>query len=569
MRNLRYPICLLFFFASCRLFAQSLPVGTPLLEDYLRRQQLLNEVDSSLSFSVRPLFQSDIKGLNDVYQDSILKDNTFLKFNGSASFDSGRGVIKLLPLNWQQQYNSNYPYGWNDGSMIPAAGYQTVVSGGFFAKYGPLSVQLRPEFVWAQNQYFEGFPNEHYDEIWAAYYSTTLNVIDNPERFGTSSYSKANWGQSSVRLTFDPVSLGISNENLWWGPGVRNSLLMSNNAAGFKHITLNTSKPIRSYIGSFEGQIVAGKLENSGMFPPEINRVFNGSVLYQPKRDEWRYFTGYVFTYQPKWVPGLTLGMTRAFQMYHSDVHGFGDYFPLFQAFQKIDTDEYNKERDQLTSLFFRWLWTDAKAEIYAEYGRNDHAEDFRDFILEPDHTRAYLLGFRKAIPLNKHKDEYILTSVELTQMDQSANRTIRDGGAWYVHSQIRQGYTNQGQVLGAGIGPGGNLQSVDVSWFSGLKHLGVQFERYLHNNDFYYYAYSTYSPYSKTNDPRRHWVDLNYSVYGEWNFKNLLLNAKLTAVHSLNYEWFLYDRPEEYSFFKSGWDSHNFAAQLGVSYRF
>jgi hypothetical protein len=48
-------------------------------------------------------------------------------------------------------------------------------------------------------------------------------------------FNKAFWGQSSIRLTFGPASIGLSNENIWWGPGIRNSLIMSNNAPGFKH----------------------------------------------------------------------------------------------------------------------------------------------------------------------------------------------------------------------------------------------------------------------------------------------------------------------------------------------
>ncbi len=39
--------------------------------------------------------------------------------------------------------------------------------------------------------------------------------------------------------------------------------------------------------------------------------------------------------------------------------------------------------------------------------------------------------------------------------------------------SQVTHGYTNRGEVLGAGIGPGGNLLSANVSWVKGLKQIG------------------------------------------------------------------------------------------------
>ena len=39
--------------------------------------------------------------------------------------------------------------------------------------------------------------------------------------------------------------IGISNENLWWGPSIRNSIMMSNHAQGFKHITFNTINQLK------------------------------------------------------------------------------------------------------------------------------------------------------------------------------------------------------------------------------------------------------------------------------------------------------------------------------------
>src|SRR3546814_1411531 len=104
--------------------------------------------------------------------------------------------------------------------MIPAKDYLTLLTVGFYAKWGPLSVQLQPELLYATNKAFETIEKSY--------------SIDLPEHFEDMPYSKALWVQSSVRLTIGPASLGLSNESLWWGPGKRNSLIMSNNAEGFK-----------------------------------------------------------------------------------------------------------------------------------------------------------------------------------------------------------------------------------------------------------------------------------------------------------------------------------------------
>ena len=269
-----FKMMLLFaFFIPVQVRAQSLPVGTPVLEDYYRRAQLLGKIDSSISFTSRPIYPAASLKLQNVFDpDGNLEKTRDKNFDGIYRFGGKFGMIQLLPITWQHQFNTHHPYSLNDGAMIPARGYQTMFSAGIYAGLGPLSFQLRPEAVYAENKASQGFYKEHPDHIWAAYYSTHY-YIDLPERFGEKPYQKLFWGQSSVRLTLGPLSLGLSNENLWWGPGIRNSLMMSNSAAGFQHFTLNTVKPFKTFIGSFEGQIIGGRLENSGFAPPETKRT--------------------------------------------------------------------------------------------------------------------------------------------------------------------------------------------------------------------------------------------------------------------------------------------------------
>jgi hypothetical protein len=544
-----------------RVIAQSLPVGTPLLDDYYRRQQLLGKIDSNVSFTIRPLFPAALK-VNDVFDpDSSFRKDSYTK-TGPVIFGKGKGLIQILPLSWQQQFNSDHPYGWNDGPMIPAKGYQTMISGGMFFKFGPLSIQLRPEFVYAANPEFNGFASGHSDQDLINYYTYSY-YIDWPERYGNGPFSKAFWGQSSIRLTFGPASIGLSNENIWWGPGIRNSLIMSNNAPGFKHITLNTVCPIKTYIGSFEGQIIAGRLDASGFSPLNETTLSNGSNIYIPKRDDWRYFTGFNLNYHPKWVPGLTLGLIRTFDAYEQDVTGVSGYFPFFVPYQKQNTNNGDPfPRDQLTSLYARWLFTKAQAEVYFEYGLNDNSYNFRDFIGSPEHSRAYIFGVRKMMPFRDSKNQHILFSAEITQLSQTPDRLVRDASGWYIHSGVTQGHTNQGQILGAGTGSGGNLQSMDISWISGLKKLGIGFERYEHNVDFARVAFPD------INGNSRKWVDFAFALNGEWSYKNLIFNAKLQEIKSLNYEWVLKDYdPGKYYIPHN--DVFNFHAELGVTYRF
>ncbi len=532
--------------------SQTLPVGTPVLEDAFRRGQLAGQNDSLVSFCLRPLFPD-------------------------TAFPKGKPFqFKILPVTLLTQYTTHHPYSMNDGAMIPARGFESIASAGVFAKLGPLTVQLRPEYVYAENKPFETFPAEHPVNVWSAWYEFNAN-IDLPERFGDKPYSRLFWGQSSVRLNAGPVSLGISNENLWWGPGYHNSLLMTNTAPGFKHITLNTTKPVKTPIGSFEVQLVVGRLDSSGFYQavPDTANPGYKSYYNHPKPNDWTYFNGLAITWQPRWVKGLFLGATRAFQVYHKDQGtSFSDYLPVITPLTKKDAGNTTTEEaksNQLASVFMRWLWQKERAEIYLEFGRDDHAWNFRDFFLEPEHSSAWITGFKKMIPFNHKTDQFIQVGLELTHMENSrVGMLYRSSGPWYLHSNVKVGYTQQGQLLGAGIGPGSNLQTLDISWVNQrearslevrrLVLVGLRLERYVHNNDFHYLA---------IHDIRAHWVDFMATLNGQYAYKNFLFFTQLSFINSYNYEHLYVPSEIIDSWWNPGVNVFNFQAQLGVTYRF
>ncbi len=564
MKIIRITLAFIFLlFFQNKLWAQTLPVGTVALEDYYRRAQLLGEADSSVSLMIRPIFPKLSFGAKDVfYQDSTERRYNLIDASGLYRSKNGKLEVSLLPLSLQTQINSHNPYGWNDGAMIPAKGLQTLMSAGVFLHYGILTVQFRPELDYAVNSKFNTINPDTYPIIIARYYDY-YNNVDLPARFGKTQYSRAYWGQSSIRLNYKDVSFGLSSENLWWGPGIRSSLLMSNTAPGFKHVTLNTIKPIQTPIGSFEGQLIAGRLENSGYGVLEPEQDSFSSTLFVPKPNDWRYLSGLTVTWQPKWVPGLFFGLTRSSQLYANDLSKFGHYLPFFSSNTRVNgIDQPLEKRDNRRSVFMRWLWPEEHAEIYFEYGKNNGGGDLRNQALEPARNRAYIFGLRKMLPFNQSRGENILVSIEATQLQETNPQDILSADSWYVNNYVRQGYTNRGEVLGAGIGPGANLQTLDVSWVKGLKKLGIQLERYVHNNDLYIYTYMN------NQDSRRHWTDLSLAFNGEWNYKNFIFNAKLMGVNSLNYQWYLYQSPTD-DINVSGKDAFNLQLQVGLTYRF
>ncbi|WP_229239711.1 capsule assembly Wzi family protein [Echinicola soli] len=544
-------------------YGQSIPVGFPVFEEALRRKQLLGELDSTIGFNLRPIqprFFND-QGIYNNYLFYEVENNL-----GEIHRNTANKYFAYLPLRNCLAYNSDRPYAWGNGSMIPNVGFQNMLTGGVAAKFHFINIQLMPEWVWAQNKSYLGYPNSYSDEVNASRYYF-WNQNDTPERFGNHSYTKFTLGQSKITLNYGSFEIGASTENIWWGPGQFNALIFSNNAPGFPHLTLNTTRPARTFLGSFEGQLIMGKLKPSGYAPSQWESL--NDEYFNPLSEDWRYLNGISISYQPKWVPGLFLGINRTFQQYSGDKgNSFGDWFPIFEMFTKsglfedgnsVDYDE--QAQDQQVSVFGRYVFTKARAELYFEYGRRDHAYTDREFVLNPEHARAYLLGFNKLFKL-PYKNQLIQLRAEMTQQQESVNRYIRyrgvkGGTSWHTHYQVR-GFTHYGQTLGVGIGTGSNVQTVEVSLIDKLNKYGIVLERLANHQDFYYKGLGQ-------QEERQPWVDLSLGLLFDYQWDRFLLSSRLQMINGLNYQWQL--DPSSTEEFPVGKDKFSVFAQAHLIY--
>ncbi len=485
---------------SSALPAQTIPIGS-ITDAAARSFQLMSKTDSSISFTIRPLNISQSISGSQLYH--LIDSNSHTDYRKPVYFFKNHGRFVPLPVSLIQQFNTHHPYGWNDGAMIAAKGYQTMISAGFYAAVGPLEIQLQPELVYAANSAYE-------------------SNVD----YGTStkgSYQKIFPGQSSIRLSTGAVSIGLSTENLWWGPGRHSSLLMSNNAPGFLHGFLSSKKPLNTPIGSFEWQLIGAKLTADENWAFENFNLKTASLPYKGSR----YLSAYAISYHPKWVPGLFLGMTRGLQRYKKDItlsagSFLNEYIPvLTKAFQKQNAQGDDTLRtDQLASFFMRWVLPKAQTEFYIEYGFNDYNQNVRDYVMGPTHSAAYIVGIKKIFPLQK--DAYLDFGFEMVQMSQSPDYLVREAGNWYVHGEVKQGYTHENQILGAGAGLGANVQSVTATWVKGWKQLGVLFERVERDPQYHLYK----------------WIDYSIGILPQYKYKNLVLSGKFQFINSSQYAW-------------------------------
>ena len=182
-------IRVLFLLIHLSFYSQTVTLNEDFVYNTLRDKQLKGEFRSDVSFTLRPLESHLFSEITKNLYSTILT-------NKSKSIS-----VKNLPINMNFELNSKHPYNRNNGSMIPNRGLQTIVSGGIFLKAGPLNIQLKPEYHFAENKNFDGFWEGHYPIIWAKRYRL-WNKTDIPERHGFEKFSRLLLGQSSLKLNY-------------------------------------------------------------------------------------------------------------------------------------------------------------------------------------------------------------------------------------------------------------------------------------------------------------------------------------------------------------------------------
>lgn len=523
----RFICSTLFFITALTLSnAQTIPVGLTGLDEGIRILQLQGKIAGNYSLMARPFFLIDGYSTDSIYQ---LIDTSW-KFKTPGKLGRNWKWEALNP-RFSSQYNSDHPYGWNRAGFMQAKGMQTLVSAGIYAEWGPFSAQIKPEYTYAANSPYE--------------FGNGYGNITQP------SIHRVHPGQSSFRINHKALSFGISSENLWWGPGIYNALLMSNNAPGFWHITFNTRKPIKTIIGDFEWQIIGGRLvedtalllENkflsSNYYNPQDYGGNGYSGKYDPQKN-WRYLSALTISWHPKWVEGLFIGLNRVAYSYKGNIDSSGfpfmqRYFPIiFNAFREdypygTATTNHGIRYKQIVSANFRWLFQKSHFELYGEYGVHDNTYNLRDLSINIQHASAFTLGFKKLIALKKNK--WIDMGAELTNMAQSTNYLTRLAGYWY---QYQGGYTHQNRNIGAGIGGGNNVFTWQSALINGYNKIGFSVQRLKYDP----VPANGSLPLTSLGYRETNWTSHSFGLFAQRKLKRFMVSIQLQSIQASNYRW-------------------------------
>jgi hypothetical protein len=384
-------------------------------------------------------------------------------------------------------HNTAIPFSQNYGALWAGKGLSTRTLVGFKLETPRVRLIFAPELISSENsdwiirpfpfdQHLPAIPPDRAGDGYVLpYYVASLWSIDQPLRFGKGPIHRFDLGQSTAMVATSRVDFGFSNENEWWGPGIRNAIVLSNNAPGFPHFFIRTAQPLSTRFGLVEARWLVGGLTESKFF----DTVSTNNV---------RSLASIAATLQTAWNPNLSFGAARSV---YSTATGWGQVpFRWFDVLSRTaDTGNATPQdppgkirKDQLFSLFARWVAPADGLELYTEWARTQLRLNLHDLLVRPNHTQGYTLGLQWRRPAWWGGTFRLQT--EVTQMEQSA--TFRDlpQESWYMSTRVIQGYTNRGEVIGGSIGPGASSQLLAMDYLRSSWRFGGYVGRIRWNED-------------------------------------------------------------------------------------
>jgi hypothetical protein len=305
------------------------------------------------------------------------------------------------------------------------------------------------------------------------------------------------------------VTVGAGTESEWWGPGIRNALVMSNHAAGIPRVYLRPRGALRTKAGLLDARWFAGILVESPWFDFDAD-------------NDLRAASGAVVTLAIAADTNLSIGMSRVVFTPIADLGSLHlralDVFSRWGSGGDIrDATANGYSADQIASVFARWVFPESGFETYGEWATMDIES------LSFGHT----LGVQWASdPLDPWRIQ-----AELTNLEQRTPRREVAPPTFYGSPTVAQGFTNRGQTIGAMIGPGSSSQWVAVDRLKARSSMGVFAGRVRWNNDAYYRAPNGRSVWA-------HDVSVYAGLRGLFDVAGVSLWSELIAEHRFNFQF-------------------------------
>lgn len=361
------------------------------------------------------------------------------------------------------------------------ASITTGVSAGASIKGIRADVEVAPVLTYSQNVTFQFLPGrEAVRSTFSSPWHLGASSADLPLRFGDQPLRTIGLGQSNLAVRAGALEVGASAANEWWGPGLRTSLVLSNNAAGIPRLYASTSHPVRTRFALISARLFVGELTESPFFDNfEINNT--------------RAASGLLVSGRIAADTNLTVGLSRLVVSPIASNYGFATHVFDALTYWRVNSVANDilpdgrpaQASDQLTAGFVRWIFPASGVEIFGELAKNDLPKSFREFLVAPQSSQAYSLGTQWVRQLRANSRLRI--QAEFSYLEQTTIWRDRPPMDFYTGRATAQGFTERGQVLGAAIGPGGSSQFLASDWMAAYWQGGLFLGRTRTENDALY----------------------------------------------------------------------------------
>ena len=376
--------------------------------------------------------------------------------------------VKPYGPEWYNSYNTAAPYCQNDGALWQGKGYNTSLTAGVRLEAYGLELTVKPQLCWQENREFDIMPSNT-DSEYGYFWGYGKNIgCDVPQRFGDSSFWTFDWGDTEIRYTWHTLTVGFGTQSPWLGPAWLNPMLGSNNAASYPKFDIGIRKQrvvipgLNWNLGEIEGRIWTGYLSESDYFDTDSNNNHN-------------MINGFAVAYSPSFIPGMTLSVNKICLCKWED-RSIKYFNPFYDS---------NELEDQKASFCIDWIFPQVGFEVYGELGIDDYS--YRK-MPNPFHTAIYTVGAKKTFSIIKKYGIFAELLFEWNNFEMSQDFQLQwKYMGYYSHSLISQGYTQNGQIIGAGSGYFGNSQYLGVKLYYKKGFVNIFAHRNAPDNNYIY----------------------------------------------------------------------------------
>jgi hypothetical protein len=402
-----------------------------------------------------------------------------LRSPSSRTAHPPHGRLRILAPSGELVWNSAIPYSPSSGPLWSGKGVSSRLVAGVDWAAGPVRLVLAPALHHAQDVAFDSLTREAFTDAERASriapWQTGAHSVDLPYRLGAGTELRP--GESSLTFRAGAMEAGAATESQWWGPGVRNAIVLGDDAGGFPHLFVRSARPLRTRLGSLEARWIAGRLSSSPYDTASAGRhrsLSAAAVVLDPGG-------------------GLTVGVARSVHTTLEKGSVLGDAPAAFLRWRGAGDTLASRPYEQISAVFARWVAPAEGLEVYGEWARNRLPASLRDLLEQPEHSQGYTVGAGWA---GRAGRGVVTLRAEATNLERSATFRARPIGSWYAGRAVPQGYTHRGQPLGAAIGPGASGQWLAAGFATDRWELGAAATRVRWANDAYIENYGTVRAY-------------------------------------------------------------------------